>query len=208
MNDLLQAIDNVVAFVNDHKPENAGYIFPVAELPQLRELADRVYDLCLDANLLTNLPSRTGQQPIMYRPIYNRRTRQPQTVHFETSLNIPGDVDGENFLAYPADWLKDMETLRAIAERQVRKMPNVGSAGDVSLDARALAIFLENRDLTKKQIANRLGLKHTQSLSPARCPQLSQAMATQREIARAGRRNIRGCKDQHGSLEAYADDDE
>jgi hypothetical protein len=52
-----------------------------------------------------------------------------------------------------------------------------------------------------------MGLKHTQSLSPRRCPQLSAAMRAYRAVDPAQRR-IRGSKDRHGNLEATKDDEE
>lgn len=73
-----------------------------------------------------------------------------------------------------------------------------------SLDARAVAIFMENQSLTKTEIAKMLGVK-IQSLAPNRCKRLDAALRAVRESG-TGRR-IRGYKGKDGSIEAYEDDE-
>lgn len=82
--------------------------------------------------------------------------------------------------------------------------PGVTGAHPPRLDARALAILLEDMSLTKTQIAHKLGVR-VQSLAPARCPQLDCAMKAHRELNAANRRQVRGHKDKDGSVEAYED---
>jgi hypothetical protein len=74
-----------------------------------------------------------------------------------------------------------------------------------SLDARALAVFLEHTDWTKKRIAEYLGC-NAKSLCPDRCPRLTNAMAAYKSPIDPDRRHIRGWKDKDGTLEAYEDD--
>ena len=71
----------------------------------------------------------------------------------------------------------------------------------MSLDARAVAVFFEHCDWTKKQIAEHLGC-HEKSLAPKRCPNLHKAMAIWKA---ADRRSIRGSKNAEGDLEAWVD---
>jgi hypothetical protein len=73
----------------------------------------------------------------------------------------------------------------------------------VSLDARALAIFIENPDRTKKDIARLMGLKNTQSLSPSRCPKLDAAIRAYRAPDPGA---VRGSKDAAGNVEGWTDD--
>lgn len=71
-----------------------------------------------------------------------------------------------------------------------------------SLDARALALFIEDRSRKIKDIAKLLGKKNTQGLSPQRCPKLHAAM----RAWKAPDRRVRGTKDGQGNLEAYLDE--
>jgi hypothetical protein len=71
----------------------------------------------------------------------------------------------------------------------------------VSLDARALAVFFENVELTKIEIAKKLGC-HEKSLAPKRCPRLSAAIASYKTPVDGTRRAVRGVKTK-GRLDAW-----
>jgi hypothetical protein len=73
---------------------------------------------------------------------------------------------------------------------------------EVSLDSRALAVFIEHRDWTKKRIAEHLGC-HEKSLAPNRCPKLARAVAASNAPIDPGRPPLRGSKDSDGTLEAW-----
>jgi hypothetical protein len=94
-----------------------------------------------------------------------------------------------------------MAQLRALAAASKAE-----TSSTASLDSRALAVFLEDKTRTKKAIADILGLNHTQSLSPERCPELDKAMKTW-EVAQRPEKP-KGTKDKHGNLEARAPDDD
>jgi hypothetical protein len=74
---------------------------------------------------------------------------------------------------------------------------------DQTLDMRAVTLFFQDTSRTKKQIAQILGKKHTQSLSPARCPKLHAAMKAHRGSAFS---KVRGSKSRDGSVEAWVDE--
>ena len=74
--------------------------------------------------------------------------------------------------------------------------------GKTSLDARATALKVEDPTRTKTDIAKILGLTHTQSLTPRRCPMLDKAMR-----AHKARTGVRGYYD-NGKLEAIDPDDD
>lgn len=76
-----------------------------------------------------------------------------------------------------------------------------------SLDARALAIFLEHLTWSKKQIAEHLRC-HPKSLAPRRCPRLHGAIQAYRSPLDPGRRRLHGTKDDQGNLEAWEEDEE
>jgi hypothetical protein len=82
--------------------------------------------------------------------------------------------------------------------------PNVKS--NVTLDARALAVFLEHTDWSKKRIAQHLGCNE-KSLCPARCPRLAAAIAAHTSTIDPGRRRLRGSKDANGNLEAWEENE-
>lgn len=68
-----------------------------------------------------------------------------------------------------------------------------------SLDARALALFLEDKTRRKADIA-RILKRRTQSLAPSRCPELDKAMRAWKTPRGAG--IPRGSKDKDGRIEA------
>ena len=78
------------------------------------------------------------------------------------------------------------------------------SATATSLDARALALFVEDQTRTKTVIARILGKKSTQSICPARCPKLDAAMTAWRSRD-PSQRVRRVSKDAEGNLEAWDD---
>lgn len=73
-----------------------------------------------------------------------------------------------------------------------------------TLDERALAFFLADKNRTKTMIAKLLGVS-TQSICPSRCPQLDNAMRAWQEANTSGK--IRGRKDKDGNLEAWEEDE-
>lgn len=74
-----------------------------------------------------------------------------------------------------------------------------------SLDARALALFIEHTEWTKKQIAQHLRCNE-KSLAPRRCPKLDAALKAHRASVDPGSRRLRGSKDAEGNLEAWEED--
>jgi hypothetical protein len=83
-------------------------------------------------------------------------------------------------------------------------LPQPPRAKGTTRDEEALALFLADTSRTKTDLARQLELKNPQSLSPKRCPKLTQAMRAWRE-ANAGQK-IRGTKDKDGNLEAWEDE--
>ena len=77
------------------------------------------------------------------------------------------------------------------------EIPTNGDTVEESLDLRALALFLVNRNLTKKQMADRLGC-NAKSLTPKRCPQLDVAIKAHRTADLP-----KGSKSSDGSMEAW-----
>jgi hypothetical protein len=78
-----------------------------------------------------------------------------------------------------------------------------GTVEKVSLDARALGLFVEDPNRTKKDIAKILRVR-TQSLAPSRCPKLDAAMRAYRAPDPG---LVRGSKDRDGNLEAFCEDE-
>lgn len=85
------------------------------------------------------------------------------------------------------------------------KPASTPDTSQASLDARALAIFIEDTSRKKKNIAKILGLKNTQSLAPARCPKLAAAM---RAYHAPDPDQIRGSKNADGNLEAWKEEED
>jgi hypothetical protein len=84
-------------------------------------------------------------------------------------------------------------------------LPKPEAKSDVSLDARAVGVFLDHPDWTKKRIAKLLGCNE-KSLCPERCPKLTAAIAAHKSPIDPGRRRLRGSKDSDGNLEAWEDE--
>jgi hypothetical protein len=78
---------------------------------------------------------------------------------------------------------------------------------DVPLDIRALAVFVNHQNWSKKQIAEYVGC-NDRSLAPKRCPKLAQAIAASRAKIDNNGRMIRGSKDDRRNLEAWEEDPE
>jgi hypothetical protein len=96
------------------------------------------------------------------------------------------------------------KTLAAIAPDKIgtpapRQHSDFGKA---SLDAMAVAVFIDHPEWTKKKIANHLG-KHEKSLAPTRCPKLDAAI----KAYKAKPPTVRGSKDSEGNVEAWDDED-
>jgi hypothetical protein len=72
----------------------------------------------------------------------------------------------------------------------------------VSLDARAVGVFVAHPDWTKKQIADHLHCNE-KSLAPRRCPKLDAAMHAHKAKIDPDRRRLHGTKDGEGNLEAW-----
>ena len=71
-----------------------------------------------------------------------------------------------------------------------------------SLDARALAVFIDHTDWSKTRIAKHLDCNE-KSLAPKRCPKLAAAIAAHKA---PGRKMPRGTKDRFGNIEAWRDE--
>jgi hypothetical protein len=93
---------------------------------------------------------------------------------------------------------------RLMKRRRKRWRP---SGDSVSLDARAVGVFVAHRDWTKKQIAAHLGCAE-KSLCPKRCPHLAAAIRAQKSHVDPDRRQVRGSKDAGGRLEAWEKEEE
>ncbi len=85
-------------------------------------------------------------------------------------------------------------------ESKGSKKPN--GSPNVSLDVKAVGVFLEHPDWTKKRIAEELGY-HEKSLCPRRCPKLDAAIRAQRARIDPSVKVRRGSKDRDGNLEAW-----
>jgi hypothetical protein len=135
---------------------------------------------------------------------YRRRHRPPVP---PAPAPQPGPDLGEavpwhRVVVRPRDAL--WEWWRGKPRRAKGKAPeNPGPPGPAaaSLDARALAVFIEHPDWTKKRIAAHLGCNE-KSLSPRRCPKLAAAVRACRSSADPPC----GSKSPEGDLEAWEDD--
>ncbi len=114
---------------------------------------------------------------------------------------VPGDLFDR--------WGVNLSYLRAHLQRERTKLLGQGATGndqrpttkpEASLDARAVGVFLEHRDWTKKQIASLLQCNE-KSLCPKRCPQLAAAITAYKNAAAGSL--PRGRKDKDGNLEAW-----
>jgi hypothetical protein len=100
---------------------------------------------------------------------------------------------------------------RALAEQSCRReeeknrTARSSKAGKGSLDARALAVFIEHPDWTKARIAEHLECNE-KSLCPGRCPRLTAAIAAHKSPFDPGRRRLRGSKDADRNLDAWVDE--
>lgn len=101
------------------------------------------------------------------------------------------------------DWAK--KALPNVDSGQHDQTNGGAEASKVSLDARALGVFIEHPDWTKKRIAAHLGC-HEKSLAPARCPKLNAAIAAQSAKVDPNRKFRRGHKDAEGNIEAWEDE--
>ena len=122
-------------------------------------------------------------------------------------LNYP-DVPERPALLH---WFDNLNT-EPLRPQLIRERSRLLATGDQrkaksrqpSLDARAVALFLENKDWTKKMIAEKLAC-NSRSLCPERCPRLAGLMAAHKSRNDPTRRRIRGSKDKHGNVEAWED---
>lgn len=103
----------------------------------------------------------------------------------------------EDVLQIEVDYKHDLELLR---QCWPELFANDEARDRRPLDVRAVGVFLEHRDWTKRKIAKHLNCGE-KSLCPGRCPQLAYAIKAHRD----SRVPARGTKDKHGNLEAYKD---
>jgi hypothetical protein len=109
------------------------------------------------------------------------------------------------------DWWQSDSLRRAVMLEQVlagredtaAKVSSERPSKATSIDARALALFIENRNLSKTEIAARLGLNNVQSLAPNRCPKLHLAIQAWRASELP-----RGSVNENGTIEAVAERDD
>lgn len=92
-------------------------------------------------------------------------------------------------------WLEQALVSDALASLAVDSKIDTQST---SVDARALAVFIEHPDWTKKMIADHLKV-HEKSLAPSRCPKLDAAI----KAYKAKPTSVRGSKDANGDVEAW-----
>lgn len=120
-------------------------------------------------------------------------------------LRLP---DGAEYTLLMSSALQaEIEWERAQAARlasETEEPRDPADAPPVTLDAQALACFVEDTTRTKTDIIRLLGLRNTQSLAPNRCPKLHAAMKAWR-APDPDRRRIRGSKDVDGNLDAWED---
>ncbi len=93
------------------------------------------------------------------------------------------------------------ERAKVILHEQRNDLPNTGmpeADESLSLDERALAVFIANPTFTKTKIAKRLSLRNAQSLAPKRCPKLHAAMCAYKAPALP-----KGSKRADGTIEAW-----
>ena len=84
--------------------------------------------------------------------------------------------------------------------KQTSEMPK----RKLSLDARALAVFIEHKEWTKKEIAKHLECNE-KSLAPRRCPKLDAAIGAYKSPLDSSRRVVRGTKDRDGNIDGYVE---
>jgi hypothetical protein len=102
----------------------------------------------------------------------------------------------------------DLEHAKAIAPLDTARAcekPAKKTRG--SLEARALAIFIQHSEWTIERIAEELGT-NKKCLTRKRCPKLAAAIAAYRAGNAEERRRVRGSKDKEGHLEAYINNDD
>lgn len=196
---LVKAIDDAVKFLEDH-PEHFS-----------RDVADKFCLLGKEICVLSTQARIDHRLPNVYkldREVFDT-TLGP--VVYLSELNLPGDWWPKNAFDHhkkfihskTPHWLEAMAVLRALAESQEAEPPKV-TPSNLSLDARALAVFIEHSDWTKKEMAGLLECNE-KSLTPKRCPKLAAAIAAKNAADRPPRR---GSKDSTGTLEAWEDGDE
>jgi hypothetical protein len=103
MDPLLEAIEDVLAFVNIHSEP-----WQDSEIEQMCEFAERVCSLLPDS-LTSHLP----QMEEMCRVLESRDPPLPH-VQYISKLNLPGDRTEQGFLVEATPWLWDMQKLRDI----------------------------------------------------------------------------------------------
>lgn len=192
---LIKALDEAVAYVREHPDEMTR-----SEVDAFYPLAERVYLLAFESGLHGALP----KVPEL-RPQLESNDPPLPPVQFESKLNLPGDWDplvpvGEKkfLVCAPPRWFADMSALCALAE-------SLAASGNgkqkLSLDARAVGVYVQHPDWTKVQIAESLEC-NSKDLTPKRCPKLAAAIAAYK----ARDKPLRGSKDSDGNLEAWEDE--
>lgn len=225
---LVQAIDESVAYIRAHDEHMTR-----AEVDKLIELGQCVYVLAVEAGIADCLPKVPELRPELESQVpplppvqFVSKLNLPGDWDW-----IRADDDNDllpssyplfgNDEPRPPDrilrvfptprWYQDMAALRMLAETIARQHADgseqsskTAAKSDVSLDARALGVFIEHPEWTKKRIADHLDCNE-KSLAPTRCPKLAAAIAAHKSPIDPGRRHYRGSKDAEGNLEAYED---
>jgi hypothetical protein len=99
-------------------------------------------------------------------------------------------------------WRKDMLMLRMLADQKSGQQAKPMPESNMSVEARALAVFFQHPDWTKKEIADEVGC-HEKSLAPSRCKKLDAAIKARKSGIDPDHPHHRGTKDSEGNLEAY-----
>jgi len=172
----------------------------------------------LDDELWTLVHGQDRQELLPSRDVISRELdhlkhgdgSQMRPVQFEGKCNLPGDWSEGEYYVVPNRWLREMFALRSAltipssttetnesnAESKL-KDANEKTSRKLSLDARAMALFVDNPSLKKKEMAEILGC-HEKSLAPKRCSKLANAM----RLHKAKGHLPSGSKGRDGTIEA------
>jgi len=132
--------------------------------------------------------------------IASRRVREDGRIEI-LNRYVPYNPDGTpNYDIYPApDEIDHGPFPVTLLISEPPKMPV-----EAKVESKAIAVFLENKDWTKKRIAEEIGC-HEKSLAPSRCPNLNALIKAHQDYSKETHRIPRGEKSKDGVVEAWCD---
>ncbi len=205
-------VDDLISMVVSN-----GSTMSRSEIDEFYSLDDELWTLVLGQDRQELLPSRD----IISRQLDHLKHgdgSQMRPVQFEGKCNLPGDWSEGEYYVVPNRWLREMFALRSaltvpssVSEsprenttkanecnaQSTQKDAKENAGPKLSLDDRAVALFVSRPNLTQKQMAEILKC-HTKSLTPKRCPKLKKA----NQIFKAKGHLPSGSKGRDGTIEA------